>query len=99
MTSSKRKTHTNKGRAFIFRVKAEDEGRTVRDIMKNHWGLVHHDIASAKYAPYGITVDGREVYANRALKTGETLRVFVEEKMSETTVPVEIGRASCRERV
>lgn len=57
--------------------------------MKAQLGLVHHDIAKAKYTPGGLTVDGQAVYADHCLKTGEILRVFISEKMSETTVPEE----------
>lgn len=77
------------GRELLFTAKDADEGRRVRDILKKEWGLVHHDIARAKYSEGGITVDGKSVYASHEMKPGETLRVFIPEKKSETTVPTE----------
>ena len=77
------------GRLLILSAQEKDEGRRVREILKKEWGLVHHDIARAKYTPGGITVDGEEVRADHVMKKGETLRVFIFEKKSETTVPTE----------
>ena len=74
------------GRVLTFTASQADEGRRVRDILKKEWGLVHHDIARAKYSG-GITVDGKNVYASHELRAGETLRVFIYETKSKTTVP------------
>ena len=77
------------GRVLTFAAGPEDEGRRVRDILKKQWGLVHHDIARAKYSEGGITVDGKSVYASHEMKAGEILRVFIPEKKSGTTVPTQ----------
>ncbi len=75
-------------RILKFTATAEDEGRMVRDVIRNHFRLVAHDIARAKYrTENGITVDGETVLVNRLLKEDETLKITLSDEDPGKIVP------------
>ena len=77
-------------RVLIFYVSAADEGRAVRDVLRDEFHLVAHDIASAKYRiPDGITVNGEVSLTSRILRCGDELRVVLFGEPSKKTVPTE----------
>lgn len=75
-------------RILTYQAGACDVGRLVRDVIRDEWKLVAHDLARAKYrTPGGITVDGDPVMVNRILKEGETLRVVLANEDPGKIVP------------
>ncbi len=76
-------------RTLIYRAGKDDEGRTVRDVIREDFRLVAHDIARAKYRTAdGITVDGMKALVSRPLRAGEELRVILDSEEPEKIVPV-----------
>ena len=68
-------------RILSFTAGTEDDGRIVRDVIRERFRLVAHDMARAKYrTENGITVDGEQVLVNRPMKEGETLRVVLSDE-------------------
>ena len=76
-------------RILEYRAGEKDEGRMVRDVIREEFHLVAHDIARAKYRTQGgIAVNGRTVMVNRTLHEGEVLRVKLDGEEPGKIVPV-----------
>ena len=77
-------------RIFTCTVGPEDAGRPVRDIILYRWKLVAHDVARAKYeTDHGITVNGENVFVDRRLQEGDTLRVVLTDHAPDKIVPTD----------
>ncbi|MDO4805296.1 MAG: RluA family pseudouridine synthase [Lachnospiraceae bacterium] len=77
-------------RVFTYTATVKDEGRPVRDIILYRWGMVHHDVARAKYdTQNGITVNGEVSFVNRKLRKGDVLRVILTDFPPENIIPEE----------
>ena len=77
-------------RELIYEAGESDRGRAVRDIIRDEFQLVAHDVARAKYRTEGgITVDGVQVLVNRRLSPGETLTVRLANELPGKIVPAE----------
>ncbi|MDO5702830.1 MAG: RluA family pseudouridine synthase [Lachnospiraceae bacterium] len=77
-------------RLLVYTAGASDDGRAVRDVIRDEFHLVAHDIARAKYStPGGIAVNGETCLVNRILREGDRLTVKLLCEMPEKTVPVE----------
>ena len=75
---------------YIARPSDVKRNRTVRDVIKENFRLVSHDISRAKYdTPNGITVNGRQVRVNYVLRAGDVVKVRLSDQLSEKTVPVQ----------
>ena len=76
-------------RVLSFTASQKDEGRRVRDVIREDFSLVAHDIARAKYrTERGITVDGETVLVNRVLRAGEVLEIRLGYENPGKIVPV-----------
>lgn len=77
-------------RILSYRASEADEGRRVRDIIRQEFRLVAHDSARAKYrTEKGITVNGETVMVSRPLAPGDLVEVRLDFEMPEHTVPSE----------
>lgn len=66
----------------------ETSPRRVRDVIREDFGLVAHDVAAAKYrTENGITVNGEVSLVNRVLFPGDVLRVKLADRPSGKIVP------------
>lgn len=75
---------------YIARPSDVKRKRTVRDVIKDNFRLVSHDISRAKYdTPNGITVNGRQVRVNYILRAGDVVKVSLADQLSEKTVPTQ----------
>ncbi|MCR5293561.1 MAG: RluA family pseudouridine synthase [Lachnospiraceae bacterium] len=73
---------------YIARPSDAIQKRAVRDVIRDDFGLVHHDVSRAKYeTSNGITVNGRPVRVNYLLKPGDILKVRLADRLSERIVP------------
>ena len=73
---------------YIARPSDVKRNRAVRDVLKDNFRLVSHDISRAKYdTPNGITVNGRQVRVNHLLRVGDVVKVRLTDSLSEKTVP------------
>ena len=67
-----------------------DRARRVRDVIRQNFGLVSHDISRAKYRTQnGITVNGEPVFVDRILMPGDLVRVVLADEMSSKILPQE----------
>lgn len=57
-----------------------DNGRTVKDILRQYFQLSARQISRAKFLENGITVNGGEVTVRRVLQAGDDLTVRLEDK-------------------
>lgn len=75
---------------YIARPSDIKRNRAVRDVLKDNFRLVSHDISRAKYdTPNGITVNGRQVRVNYLLRVGDVVKVRLTDSLSEKTVPTQ----------
>lgn len=75
---------------YIARPSDVKRNRAVRDVLKDNFRLVSHDISRAKYdTPNGITVNGRQVRVNHLLRVGDVVKVRLTDSLSEKTVPTQ----------
>ena len=76
-------------RVLRFEAADKDEGRALREILKDEFCLVAHDIARAKYrTENGITVNGESAKTDRILHKGDVAEILLKGEPSERTVPV-----------
>ena len=77
------------GRILKYQATASDTGRAVREILRDEFCLVAHDIARAKYrTEKGITVNGVSVKTDRVLREGDVVEFLLLGEPSLRTVPV-----------
>lgn len=57
-----------------------DDGRTVKDVLRQHFQLSARQISRAKFLPGGILVNGEEVTVRRNLRPGDALTVTLEDR-------------------
>ena len=77
-------------RILTYEAAGADEGRLVRDVIREDFRLVAHDTARAKYrTENGITVDGVPVRVNHPLHPGNVLRVVLSDEPPVRIVPAE----------
>ena len=58
----------------------EENGHTVKDILRHHFRLSARQISRAKFLAGGILVNGEEVTVRRLLNPGDVLTVTLEDK-------------------
>ena len=76
-------------RILQYQAKETDEKRAVREIIRDEFHLVAHDIARAKYrTPGGITVNGETALTSRLLAEGDLVQIVLADEYPEKTVPV-----------
>ena len=77
------------GRILKYQATASDTGRAVREILRDEFCLVAHDIARAKYrTEKGIAVNGVSVKTDRVLREGDVVEFLLLGEPSLRTVPV-----------
>jgi len=74
-------------RELTFTAGEADQGRSVKEILKNHFGLVVHDISRAKYRKDGIRVNDERTYVTTLLSAGDVLTVRIEDVPAKEVVP------------
>ena len=75
-----------KYRELTYRAAEADDGRTVRQVLKEDFGLVDHDISRAKYRKDGIRVNGRRTYVTTALRAGDLLEIRIDDAPAKEIV-------------
>jgi len=76
-------------RILTYTAVQADEGRAVRDVIRQDFRMVAHDIAAAKYrTEHGITVNGEDALVNRVLRAGDIVRVKLVDGEPGKIVPV-----------
>ena len=68
-------------------VTAEQSGRSVLSLLRNELGLSTTRVSRLKRTPTGITANGRRVFTNAVLQTGDLLAVDLEEAEHSSAVP------------
>ncbi|MBQ0059466.1 MAG: RluA family pseudouridine synthase [Lachnospiraceae bacterium] len=76
-----------KVRELLYQVPIEDEGKNIRQIVKEQFGLVDHDISRAKYRQDGICLNGQRVFVNTQVACGDQVRIRIEDQPNGRIVP------------
>lgn len=66
------------------------DGRKIRYVLRNHMGLSVRLIRLMKYTPDGILLNGKEAKQDSQVKTGDVLRLTMEDNPSENIAPMEL---------
>ena len=66
-------------RELTYEVPRTGAGHTVKQVLKEAFGLVDHDISRAKYRKDGIRVNGSRTYVTTVLKEGDVLTVRIDD--------------------
>lgn len=75
-------------RELHFEVRAEEEGRQLREVIQAHLQLVPYDLKKARRrTPRGIVVDGEELPLWKAVRAGSRVTVRLEEEYQGNIVP------------
>ena len=76
-------------RTFELKINENFSGKTIKAVLKSHYGLSEHMITQLKKGD-GITVDGKKEFVTRILKEGELLKITLFEEGSENILPDDI---------
>ena len=75
-------------RTIYFKIDDKYNKRSIKDVLKNKYKMSSSLISSLKKSEYGITVNGEHRFVNYILKTGDVLKIVIEEGASENIEPV-----------
>lgn len=76
-------------RTFELKINGNFSGKTIKAVLKSHFGLSEHMITLLKKGD-GITVNGKKEFVTRVLEEGELLRITLLEKGSDNILPDEV---------
>ena len=73
-------------RNFELKINEEFSGKTIKTVLKIHFGLSEHMITQLKKGD-GITVNGTKEFVTKVLKDGDLLKITLFEEGSENILP------------
>lgn len=77
-------------KTISYLVTEEDRGRTVEQFLRRR-GLSHRLVVHLRNTPFGLTIDGREVFTIHRLSAGDRLQILLaEEESSPNIVPAPV---------
>ncbi len=77
-------------REMTYRVLPEDDGRKIKNILRQKLNVSASVLTQLKKSPQGILVNGESVYATKEVKSGDIIKINIEDKMSQNIVPSDI---------
>jgi len=77
-------------REITYCVTKNDDGRKIKNILRQNLGISAAVLTKLKKAPEGITLNGEGVYATKEVKEGDTLKISLPDEASQNIVPSHI---------
>ena len=77
-------------REITYCVTKNDNGRKIKNILRQNLGISAAVLTKLKKAPEGITLNGEGVYATKEVKEGDTLKISLPDEASQNIVPTDI---------
>lgn len=66
---------------------AEDEGKTIRDVLERAFGVSSKLLAAVRTTDYGLTINEERVYISAPVQAGEVIRLRMQKECSEDIMP------------
>lgn len=77
-------------REITYYITKNDDGRKIKNILRQNLGISAAVLTKLKKAPEGITLNGEGVYATKEAKEGDTLKISLPDEASQNIVPSHI---------